>query len=55
MPKGMPKGLAEDLVGDKQIVPLVLSKVRPHTVLDVKQSTGEKQGGGIMWIWEIMG
>lgn len=54
-PKGMPKGLAEDLVGGKQIVPLVLSKVRPHTVLDVKQSTGEKQGGGIMWIWEIMG
>lgn len=51
----MPKGLAEDLVGGKQIVRQVLSKVRPHTALDVKQSTGEKLGGGIMWIWEIMG
>lgn len=50
----MPKGLAEDLIGGKQIVRQVLSKVRPHTVLDVKQNIGEKQGEGIMWIWEIM-
>lgn len=50
----MPRRLAEDL-GGRQTVQQALSKVRPHTVLDVKQNTGKKQGEGIMRIWEIMG
>lgn len=52
--KGMPRRLAEDL-DDRETVRQALSRVRPHIVLDVKQSTGKRQGEGIMWIWEIMG
>lgn len=52
--KGMPRRPAEDL-DDRETVRQALSKVRPHIVLDVKQSTGKRQGEGIMWIWEIMG